>query len=61
MIELSEDLLNERVYSDYKQVLLMIQKERPALARQLAVEIVNCKLHWWPLRSYLAGLTLAQI
>jgi hypothetical protein len=32
MIELSEDLLNDRIYSDYKQVLLTIQKERPALA-----------------------------
>jgi hypothetical protein len=61
MIELSEELLNERIYSDYKQVLLLIQFERPALARQLAVEVVNCKLHWWPLRSYLSGLTLAQM
>jgi hypothetical protein len=25
------------------------------------VEVVNCKLHWWPLRSYLRGLTLAQM
>jgi hypothetical protein len=31
------------------------------LARQLAIQVVNCKLHWWPLRSYLAGLTLAQM
>jgi hypothetical protein len=46
MIELSEDLLNDRIYSDYKQVLLLIQSERPALARQLAVEVVNFKLHW---------------
>jgi hypothetical protein len=61
MIELSEDLLNDRIYSDYKQVLLLIQSERPALARQLAVEIINCKFHWWPLRSYIADLTLAQM
>jgi hypothetical protein len=60
MIELSEDLLNDRIYSDYKQVLVLLQSERPALARQL-VEVVNCKLHWWPLRPYLTGLTLAQM
>jgi hypothetical protein len=61
MMELSEDLLNDRIYSDYKQVLLLIQSERPALAHQLAVEVINCKLHWWILRSYFAGLTLAQM
>jgi hypothetical protein len=61
MIELSEDLLNDRIYSDYKQVLLLIQSEIPALARQLEVEVINCKLHWWPLRSYFVGLTLAQM
>jgi hypothetical protein len=46
MIELSEDLLNDRIYSDYKQVLLLLQSERLALARQLVVEVINCKLHW---------------
>jgi hypothetical protein len=61
MIGLSDDLLYDRIYSDYKQVLVLLQFERPALARQLAVEIVNCKLHWWTLRSYLRGLTLAQM
>jgi hypothetical protein len=61
MIELSEDLLNDGIYSDYKQVLLLIQSERPSLAHQLAVEVVNYKLHWWCLRSYFAGLTLAQM
>jgi hypothetical protein len=61
MIELSEDLLNDRIYSDYKQVLFLIQFERPALARQLAMEIINCKLYWWPLRSYFVNLTLAQM
>jgi hypothetical protein len=61
MIELSEDLLNDRIYSDYKQVLLLIQSERPALARQLAIEVINCKFNWWPLKSYLPGLTLAQM
>jgi hypothetical protein len=45
MIELSEDLLNDRIYSDYKQVSLLIQSERPALAHQLEVEVGNCKLH----------------
>jgi hypothetical protein len=45
MIELPEDLLNDRIYSDYKQVLLLIQSKRPALARQLAIEVINCKLH----------------
>jgi Fe-S oxidoreductase len=43
MIELSEELLND---SDYKQVLVLLQSERPALARQLSVEVVTCKLHW---------------
>jgi hypothetical protein len=61
MIELSEDLLNDRIYSDYKQVLVLFQSERPALARQLAMQVVNCKLHWWPIKSYLRGLTLAQM
>jgi hypothetical protein len=61
MIKLSKDLLNDRIYSNYKQVLLLIQSERPALARQLEVEVVTCKLHWWFLRSYLRGLTLAQM
>jgi hypothetical protein len=32
IIELSEDLLNNRIYSDYKQVLVLLQSERPALA-----------------------------
>jgi hypothetical protein len=45
MIELSEDLLNDRIYSDYKQVLVLLQSERPALAPQLAIQVVNCKLH----------------
>jgi hypothetical protein len=44
MINLSEELLNERIYSDYKQVLVLLQSERPALACQLAVEVVACKL-----------------
>jgi hypothetical protein len=61
MTELSEELLNERLYSDYKQVLLLIQKERPALAHQLSMEVINCKLNWWPLRSFLSGFTLAQM
>jgi hypothetical protein len=61
MIELSEDLLNDRIYSDYKQVLLLRQKERLALARQLAIEVINSKLNWWTLRSFLPGLTLAQM
>jgi hypothetical protein len=61
MIDLSEELLNERIYSDYKQVLILLQSERLALARQLVVEVVTCKLHWWPIRSYLRGLTLAQM
>jgi hypothetical protein len=61
MIELSEDLLNDRIYSDYKQVLLLIQFERLVLAHQLAMEVVNCKFHWWTLRSYFVGLTLAQM
>jgi hypothetical protein len=61
MIELSEDILNDRIYSDYKQVLLLIQSERPALARQLATEVISCKFHWWPLRSYFTKLTLAQM
>jgi hypothetical protein len=55
MIELSEDLLDDRIFSDYKQVLVLLQSERPALARQLVVEVINCKLHWWPLRSYIVG------
>jgi hypothetical protein len=42
-------------------VLLLIQSERPALARQLAMEVINCKFHWWTLRFYLPGLTLAQM
>jgi hypothetical protein len=46
---------------EFKQVLVLLQSERPALARQLAVQVVNCKLHWWPLRSYLKSLTLAQM
>jgi hypothetical protein len=41
MIELSEDMLNDRIYSDYKQVLVLLQSERPVLARQLAVEVVT--------------------
>jgi hypothetical protein len=45
MIELSEDLLNDRIYSDYKQVLILLQSERPALTHQLVVEVINCKLH----------------
>jgi hypothetical protein len=45
IIELSLDLLNNRIYSDYKQVLFLIQSERPALARQLVVEVINYKLH----------------
>jgi hypothetical protein len=61
MIELSKNLLNNRIYSDYKQVLLLIQSERPALAHQLAIQVVNCKLHWWLLRSYFASLTLIQM
>jgi hypothetical protein len=61
MIELSENLLNDRIYSDYKQVLLLIQNERPALARQLVMEVINCKLNWWPSRSYLPGLTVGKI
>jgi hypothetical protein len=61
MIELSEELLNQRIYSDYKQVLILLQSERPALARQLPVEVRACKLHWWPIRSYLKDLTLAQM
>jgi hypothetical protein len=61
MIKLSEDLLNDRIYSDYKQVLVLLQSERPALAHQLALQVVNCKLHWWFIRSYLRGLTLAQM
>jgi hypothetical protein len=27
----------------------------------LAIQVANCKLYWWPLRSYLRGLTLAQM
>jgi hypothetical protein len=61
MIELSEELLNERIYSDYKQVLVLLQSERLALARQLALEVRACKLYWWPIRSYLKDLTLAQM
>jgi hypothetical protein len=61
MIELSKNLLNNKIYSDYKQVLLLIQNKKPALARRLAIEVINCKLNWWPLRSYLPGLTLAQM
>jgi hypothetical protein len=61
MIELSENLLNERIYSDYKQLLVLLQSERLSLARQLAVEVVTCKLNWWPIRSYLRGLTLRKI
>jgi hypothetical protein len=41
--------------------LVLLQFERPALARQLAVEVVTYKLHWWPIRSYLKDLTLAQM
>jgi Fe-S oxidoreductase len=41
MIELSEDLLNDIIYSDYKQVLFLLQFERLDLARQLAVEVVT--------------------
>jgi hypothetical protein len=41
MIKLSEELLNERIYSDYKQVLILLQSERLALACQLAVEVVT--------------------
>jgi hypothetical protein len=48
MIELSEDLLNERIYSDYKQVLVLLQSERPALARQLVMEVVNIVLIKYP-------------
>jgi hypothetical protein len=51
----------DRIYSDYKQVLLLIQSERLALARQLAIQVINYKLNWWPIRSYLKGLTLAQM
>jgi hypothetical protein len=61
MIDLSEELLNERIYSDYKKVLILLQSERLTLARQLTVEVVACKLHWWHIRSYLRGLTLTQI
>jgi hypothetical protein len=56
-----EDLLNDRIYSDYNQVLFLLQSERPALTCQLVIQVANCKLHWWPLRSYLRGLTLAQM
>jgi hypothetical protein len=45
MIEMSKDLLNDRIYSDYKQVLLLIKSERLALTRQLAVEVINSKLN----------------
>jgi hypothetical protein len=45
MIDLSEELLNERIYSDYKHVLVLLQSERPALVSQLAVEVIACKLH----------------
>jgi hypothetical protein len=61
MIELSENLLNDRIYSDYKEVLVLMQSERPTLARQLAIEVINCKFNWWPIKSYLRGLTLAQM
>jgi hypothetical protein len=45
MIDLSEELLNDRIYSDYKQILILLQSERPALARQLALEVITYKLH----------------
>jgi hypothetical protein len=61
MIELSEDLLNDRIYSDYKQLLLLIQSEKPTLACKLVIEVINCKFNWWPLRSYLPGFTLSQM
>jgi hypothetical protein len=37
MISLLEELLNKRIYSDYKQMLVLLQSKRPALARQLEV------------------------
>jgi hypothetical protein len=58
MIELSENLLNDRIYSDYKQVLVLIQSERPAL---VWVEVINYKLNWWPIRSYLKGLNVGKV
>jgi hypothetical protein len=61
MIDLSEELLNKRIYSDYKQILVLLQSERPVLVSQLVVEVIVCKFHWWFIRFYLRHLTLAQI
>jgi hypothetical protein len=52
MIKLSKEQLEERLYSDYKEVLMKLFIEKPIAAEMLAMEMIQLNLHWWPIRNY---------
>jgi hypothetical protein len=46
MIKLSKEQLEERLYSDYKEVLMKLFIKKPIAAEMLAMEMILLKLHW---------------
>jgi hypothetical protein len=46
MIDLAKELLEDRISTDYKKVLDLLEKEEPAMAYTLGRKIVRNKLNW---------------
>jgi hypothetical protein len=56
MIDLAKEVIEDRISTDYKKVLDLLGKEKPAIAYTLGRKTVKNKLNWWPLRSFETGL-----
>jgi hypothetical protein len=61
MINLVKEVLEDIINADYKKVLDLLEKEKPALSYTLGKKIVQNKLNWWPLRFFETSKDLAQM
>jgi hypothetical protein len=61
MIDLAKEVIEDRISTDYKKILELLEKEKPAMDYTLGRKIIKNKLNWWPLRFFEIGNDLAQM
>jgi hypothetical protein len=52
MIDSAKEVLEDRISTNYKKILDLLEKEKPAMAYILGRKIIGNRLNWCPLRSF---------
>jgi hypothetical protein len=60
MIDLTKEVIKNRISTDYKKILDFLENEKSAMAYTLGKKIIENRPNWCPLRSFEIGKDLTQ-